>query len=474
MKKIKVLSIFLIFFFCLSTVVAAKEIDYVLDEGKRIPIPLTYEVKKVIKNLGEAGFMNHPEGLFIDSEGFIYIADTENHRILKISKEGEVQQVFTEAEGKSFHNPKGVFVDEDGVIWIGDTGNLRIATLYPDGRDRKVYVKPDSPLLENDFTFDPSKIYVNSTGYIYALKGTNLLSMDEQNHFRGFIGAKEVGFNLTRTLIRVFGTKSQKDRTLKQNPDSYTNFIIANDGMIYGTVGNAKDGGQIRKLNSVGKNTYPDEFYGEKTYDQHGILREPNFVDITVADNGIISVLERNLGKVYQYDQEGNLLTVFGGIGEHKGVFQIPSSIATDQEGNIYVLDYNANTLQMFEPTHFIKLIHQAVTLHNDGRYDEALAYWEEVLKIDANYALAHKGIAKVYFKAEQWKNAMDSYQAAGDTEGYSKAFAAYRHEKFRKHFGWIVLGAACFFFGTGKSLAWLKRKSDMIATQIEMGKGEI
>ena len=327
-----------------------------------IPIPAAYEVYGTIKNLGENGFMNHPEDLFIAPDDTLYVADGENNRVLQMTRAGKVLSIITEACGKKLNKPRGVYVHTDGSVWIADTGNLRIATLNADGSDRKEYTKPDSSLLGANFTFDVQKIFVANTGYIYALKGANLIALDEANNFRGYLGADKVGFSLSRFLVRLFGSKSQIERTVKQEPASYSNFFIGADNMIYGILSN-KNTAQIRKLNSVGTNTYPEETYGftlpDPALGANGKVLEPTFSDITVEDNGIITVVDRVTGLIYQYDQEGSLLCCFGGTGDTEGLFQIPISIEADSEGYLYVLDYQSNTITVFRPTHFIQLVHQ-------------------------------------------------------------------------------------------------------------------
>ncbi len=456
-----------------STALAAVGVDaFVADKDENyIPVPATYEVHTTIKNLGEGDFMKHPEDIFIGPDNMMYVADTENNRVLVMTLEGKVVKEITQACGKKLSKPRGVYVGEDLSLWIADTGNLRLATLNADGSDRKEYVKPDSTLLENNFTFDVQKLFVANTGYIYVLKGANLIALDEANNFRGYLGADDVGFSLSRTLIRMFGSKSQIERTVKQEPASYSNFYIGADNMIYGILSN-KDTAQIRKLNSVGNNTYEEQKYGFTLEDKAGEPLKPTFADVTVEDNGIITVVDRLSGLIYQYDQEGNLLCTFGGIGTVGGLFQIPVSIDHDSEGNLYVLDYNTGAITVFRPTHFIQLVHQAVTLHGEGRYEEALVFWREALEINSNYALAHRGVAKVMGKQENWKAALDSYYLADDKEGYSEAFAEYRHEMFRKYFVPIVAVIFVGVFLLVKLLSLAKRKADQWADDVQMGRG--
>ena len=116
-------------------------------------------------------------------------------------------------------------------------------------------------------------------------------------------------------------------------------------------------------------------------------------------------------------------------------------------------------------------MIHQAVTLHGEGRYEEALVYWQQALEIDSNYALAHQGIAKVMGKKENWKAALDAYYLADDKDGYSEAFAEYRHELFRQYFvpvvGAIFVGAIMLV----ELLSVARRKADKWADDVQMGR---
>ena len=436
-----------------------------------IPIPTAYEVYATYKNLDEYDFLKHPEDLFVGPDDMLYIADTENNRVLKMTLEGVVVEEITTSGGKKLNKPRGVYVDDDLSVWIADTGNLRLTVLNADRTHRRDFVKPDSALLENNFTFDVQKLFVANTGYIYVLKGANLIALDEGNNFRGYLGADDVGFSLSRTLIRMFGSKSQVERTVKQEPASYSNFFIGSDNMIYGILSN-KDTAQIRKLNSVGNNTYPEKKYGFTLEDKEGKPLTPTLADVTVEDNGIITVVDRLTGLIYQYDQEGNLLCTFGGIGSVGGLFQIPVSIDADSQGRLYVLDYNTGSVTVFEPTHFIQLIHQAVTLHGEGRYEEALGYWQQALEIDSNYALAHQGVAKVMGKQERWEEALNSYFLADDKEGYSEAFGEYRHELFRQYFVPVVAVIFVGGFLLVKLLGLAKRKADQWADDVQMGRG--
>ncbi len=461
-----------VFFVSVGTVAEAKGsgVSLVADEeGRFDSIPTVYDVEATYKNLGDYGTLNHAEDLFVDGEDNLYVVDTGNNRVLKISFDGQVLGEYTEGYGLAFKGPKGVYVHTDGSIWVADTGNFRIVRLDKDGRDMEVYYRPDSALLEESFTFAPEKIYVSITGYIYVLKGMNLMLLDGQNEFRGYVGAVNVPFNLQRFLIRAFGTKSQIERTMKQQPSSYNNFMIASDGMIYGILANEKTG-QIRKLNSVGTNTFPEQPYGYDISLDDLNYQISRFSDINVMDNGIITLADQSTGLLYQYNQDGELLAIFGGNGSTKGTYTNPNSVVSDSRGRLYVLDYTTNTITVLAPTRFIQLIHEAVSLYDIGEYAASKDYWQQVLEIDSNYALAHSGYAKVLYKEEKYKEAMDQYYLGNDKEGYSKCFSEYRHQLFREYFGWIVLAVVVLCGGFWFGFTRLKDKTDLLAHKLEMG----
>lgn len=454
-----------------NVAMAANGVSIVQDADMRfVTIPTTYEVETTYKNLEEYGFLNHAEDLFMDKQDNLYVADSGNNRVLKISPQGEVVAEYTEAFGVALKNPKGVYVHEDDeTIWIADTDNYRVAVINQDGSDAQVFYRPESELLEESFTFAAQKIYMSNTGYMYVLSGTNLMKMDSKNDFRGYVGAATVPFSLSRLLIRMFGTQSQIERTVKQEPSAYDNFMIASDGMIYGLMSNEKTG-QIRRLNSVGTNTYPDLVYGfEITLDDKNYTGM-KFSDITVMDNGIITLCDRNTGLIYQYDQDGDLLAVFGGTGDKQGVYTNLVSIVHDSQGRLYALDYTANNITVLAPTKFIELVHQAVALYQAGDYAGAKSYWEQVLEIDSNYALARSGYGKVLFKEGRYKEAMDQYTLGSDREGYSDAFAEYRHDLFRNYFGWVCLAVVVLLGGFWFGFKRVKKYIDGVAHRIEYG----
>lgn len=449
--------------------------SYVVVDGERVAIPETYIVERVINSIGkvenEPSFFKEPLDLCVDQNGYIYVADTGNNRIVKLNPEGKLDAIFRGPEGNTFKSPSGVFVDSMGSIFVADTGNKRIVHLAPDGSFIEEFVEPKSDLLGN-VPFSVSKIAVSQTGYIYVMRGENILIMDAYNRFRGFMGQTKIGFSLIEVLTRLFASEEQKKFIAKRLAATYLSMELGPDGMLYATSMDRNEG-EIKRLNSVGNNTYrkygtisdsgnfslwarirdritkgnyiTKSFRFGETVNDKGEYFLPIFRDICVDKYGNVTVIEETTGKVYQYDKEGNALAVFGGLGEKKGKFIRPSAIAVDGEGKIYILDRMRNNIQVFKPTYFIQLIHSAVKEYHDGNYDAAYDIWQKVLDIDEDHELAYIGIANTLYKQGRFKESMEAFKIANDREGYSKAFVEYRYEYFREHFLMVVIVLALF-----------------------------
>ena len=69
--------------------------------------------------------MNQPRGIAFDTAGNLYIADTNNHRVRKVTPGGIITTVAGDGE-LTLRFPRAVAVDLDQNLYIGDTGNHRI------------------------------------------------------------------------------------------------------------------------------------------------------------------------------------------------------------------------------------------------------------------------------------------------------------------------------------------------------------
>ncbi len=439
--------------------VSAKSKDYIVENGIRVPMPQSYILDQSIYIFtdkdGNGLTLNAPEDLFYSSDQFLYIADTGNNRIIKSDLDGNVVRIYESDGEKKFKSPKGIFVDQNNMIYIADTGNNRVSIIRQNGEKAGEILRPDSSMLDENFIFSITKICVTPTGMIYVLSGETVMTLDKSGEFKGFLGQNEIGFDFREALYRLIATEKQQQTLItKRIAAIYNNIFIDDSGMLYACTNDEKNG-EIKKINSTGKNILKSAtgYFGERR-DIDGSITgtagksyQPAFADVSVGRNGIISAIDTKSGKIYQYSQEGELLSVFGGLGDQSGMFGSPSSMITDQQNRIFVLDKAYNNIQVFSPTKFISDVYQAVTLYENGNYSESGKYWESVLQTDANYKLAHIGLGRVAFKNKNYAESMHEYQLAQSKSDYSKAFSKNRHQLFRGNFYWVIL-FACVIAG--------------------------
>jgi len=92
---------------------------------------------------GNAARFNHPFGVAVDAAGNVYIGDTFNQTIRKITAAGVVSTLAGLANSQGiadgsgnvarFHQPGGVAVDTAGNVYVADAGNSTIRAITPAG-----------------------------------------------------------------------------------------------------------------------------------------------------------------------------------------------------------------------------------------------------------------------------------------------------------------------------------------------------
>jgi hypothetical protein len=226
---------------------------------------------------------------------------------------------------------------------------------------------------------------------------------------------------------------------------------------------------QIQRLNSVGTNVYGEVGtrtgagkLWDKLLNREGIsfgetetrwewnnqMRmsvpnqiHPQFLDVAVDEAGIVSVIDGRNKQIYQYDQAGNLVSIFGGVGGSEGFFYTPVSIVAGKEGYLYILDAGRGDIQVFRPTDLTRTIHSASYEYFYGDYQKAALLWQEISERNTNFSLAHSGLGKALMAQHNYTDAMQEYYFAENKDGYSAAFYEQRLIWMRANFEWLGLG---------------------------------
>ena len=131
-----------------------------------------------------------PYGVAVDAAGNLYVADTANHRIRKVSPAGIITTVAGNGQAgysgdggpatvASLNNPVGVAVDAAGNLCIADSGNQRIRRVSPAGIITTVagngvefYAGDGGPATSASLR-DPWAVAVDAAGNLYIADTDN-------------------------------------------------------------------------------------------------------------------------------------------------------------------------------------------------------------------------------------------------------------------------------------------------------------
>ncbi len=129
---------------------------------------------------------SYPSGVCADAAGNIYVADTYNHKIRKITPAGLVStlagtgsagNIDGPATSAKFNYPSGVCVDASGNIYVADASNHKIRKITPSGAVSTLAGtgsngNNDGPGIAAKFYY-PSGVCVDASGNIYVADAYN-------------------------------------------------------------------------------------------------------------------------------------------------------------------------------------------------------------------------------------------------------------------------------------------------------------
>ena len=464
MKKQNLLFTAILLFFCSSLFAKADTYTYNFwDEIEKSPD--TYRVSHVLyaSDLGLDKALKNPSSLFADGNT-LYLTDTDNNRIIVLEYTSEktlelvkiidhVNESPLVLNNNTFSGPQDIFVSDDGYIYIADTQNGRVIKTDRELNVQLVIKEPNNPTYEKDKAYLPVKVIADSKGRVYILSKNvtkGFLKYEADGSFQGYYGATKVVVSAFDRLWKKFATEEQKSRMISFVPTEYSNCYMDNEGFIYAVTKTFDEwdllsgkAAPIRRLNALGNDILIQHGYeysiGDLQWSNAGGVSGPSRMsDITVLDDEVYITLDENRGRIFAFNNQGYLLFVFGGRGNLKGNFRNPCSIE-HVDKDLFVLDSTSATVTVFTPTEYGNLIYTATEQYSVGEYDASAQTWEKVLKINGNYDLAYIGIGKSYLRQKKYKEAMECFKLKRDRRDYSKAFKYYRKEWIEKNFAWLA-----------------------------------
>ena len=439
--------------------------------GEAIPSQAGYIAERAVSgyDLGVGAFES-PSDIFCDHNDIFYIVDSGNDRIVAVdtgfTEAVRVYDSFTMPDGSQtrLKDPQGIFISaENDLMYIADNENARVLICDMEGTVVREITKPTSEIYDQKRTFLPQRVIADKAGNVYTVLGnitTGAAMFDPEGEFIGFYGANRVQPTaeiVGRYFRNLFTSEEKRARRARNVPTGITSFDIDGDFIFTCTASSSQTTDTVKKLNAAGNNIFAnmDLKFGDYApmYDtSQNKLLAPAIVDIDIAEDGNINCLDFTTGRVFQYDEDCNLLFITGTLAKQVGGFDHAAALESKGE-KLYVVDSRKDTVTIFTETDFGRIVHKATAYYNAGYYEEALGPWQEVLKHDGNYWRANVGVASALLRKGDYEGAMKYAKIAGLGKVYNKAFEGYRMEFLKKHFGLIfavvaVIIAALFALG--------------------------
>ena len=314
---------------------------------------------------GSSARFDSDGGIRLDSAGNIYVADSVNNAIRKVTPTGVVTTLLGSSGNAgstdgalataSINGPGGVAVDSSGNVYIADSLNYTIRKITPSGTvstlagSAGLKGKTDGVGTAARFE-DPENLAVDASGNVWVADGQGCtVRQITPNGTVTTIAGKALSSGSTDGI----GTSARFGTILGIAVDPAGNVFVSDSS-------NAT----IRKITLNGSTANVTTIAGSAgstgTVDGTGSAARFNMPSgLAVDAQDTIYVCDSNNDTIRKITSQGVVTTIAGspgvadssdGIGS-AGHLNSPGDIALDQSGNLYVADFFNNTVRKIIPT---------------------------------------------------------------------------------------------------------------------------
>jgi len=280
--------------------------------------------------------LNAPRDITIAPDGSLYIADSNNHRILHLDPQGnflhswgefgasDFNANITAPEG-AFNEPWGVVVGPDGSVYVADTWNNRIQKFTAEGKFLTMWGQFGAAETRNHF-WGPRGVAVDQEGRVFVTDTGNkrVVIFDSDGNDLAALGGAGLGVG-------------QFDEPVGISVDDLGRLYIADTWNKRIQIMIPEEGDDLSFPTHITWDIAA--WYGES-------LDNKPFLAVDAAYNSYVA--DPIMGRVLVFDQMGNYLLTFGGYGSGPNEIGIVSGLAVDDEGAVWVADGQNNRLMRF------------------------------------------------------------------------------------------------------------------------------
>jgi len=150
----------------------------------------------------------YPKDIFYKNSK-LYIADSGNFRIVVYDlATGNIQLIGQDI----LFTPEGVFVDDNNNIYVADSSAQAVYLFDESGTLIRQYTRPNSILFGVNTNYMPKKVVVDKRGNLYIVsEGTaeGIIQLSREGDFLGFFGSNTVNLSWLQKFQDIFFTSEQ-------------------------------------------------------------------------------------------------------------------------------------------------------------------------------------------------------------------------------------------------------------------------
>lgn len=178
-------------------------------------------------NIGSYPLLETPFAVAVRRGGNVYVCDRGHHAIRVFNRAGALIATWGRAGGLvgmgpgEFFGPEGIATDDSGFVYVSDTGNERIQKLTASGVFVRMWAGPPGIHLDH-----PRGLAADGIGNLYCLDigdGQELLKFTTQGEFLGVIAEfpffDSPNYVATDRVGNVYVTDGDNHRVVKLTPE---------------------------------------------------------------------------------------------------------------------------------------------------------------------------------------------------------------------------------------------------------------
>jgi len=299
--------------------------------------------------LGSAARFGQPFGIAVDGAGNLFVADTANHSIRRVTPNGAVTTFAGNAavsggadgtgSGASFAEPRGVSIDGAGNVYVADQANHTVRKITA-GAVVTTLAGAAGQLGSSDGVGtaarfnSPRAVAVDSAGNVYVADGGN-------HTVRKIAASDGEVTTLAGRAGEPGGTNGAAAVARFSSPHSLT---LGADGTLY--VGDAESGGRVRAVTPAGNVTTIASAGLPGVDSRSGTPGFGGIIGLAAAPNGTLIVADWTNGTVRK--MAGSVVTTLAGaIAQFGGTdgdpwlarFTSPNGIVAAGDGTMFAAD---------------------------------------------------------------------------------------------------------------------------------------